>query len=146
MSAKELLDSLENPNRDFDLARMEYFVKDPETKQIVKKWKVNPKGHVNPIHAEIRAVVAKYEDFVNSIEPGKAVETQRTNLRIETTKKILELGFLDFNYDEASQDENLGPAILDKIADDVYSFLVVVGGKAEYQLFRQRLKQAILNS
>jgi len=125
--------------RGFDTDRLVYYCGQ-------KEWKVNPEGHTRPVRQQLIQIITKYEETMVAVDAGKLLEAERTKVHESTTRAILKIGLVNFDYEQEAGAKDVGEAVCHKIANDVYSFLAVTGGWDEYKLLQTRLRQIIQNT
>lgn len=136
LATKELQEYSKNPNVGINWEIPEAFAYD-------HKFKINPEGHLKKNKDKIRAIQKKVYTNVN--EAMKTNDLYKSNDILEAgSKELLELGLVGFNYDEWANHIDLGPTVLEQMANEVGTFLVVQGGKAGYQHWLMQQKSAML--
>ena len=103
-------------------------------------FKINPKGHVKSNKEAIRKIQKKYKKNMESAEAQNDLMLQNDLYEL-ASKEILEIGLLNFSYDNWAENEDVGPTVLGQLATELAYFLMVQGGKAGYQhwLMQQKL-------
>lgn len=104
-----------------DLATLTYVIED-------KKYQINPEGHLPKVANIIMAEAKRYEKTFTESMKGEVGESVRLENQRASSKIILEVGLVNFKYDDAINIHGYG--ILDQVATELYRFLVVGGGKA----------------
>lgn len=102
------------------------------------KMKINPNGHLPTIADAILKHVEEFENFVATGPSG----SQKVKVNRETTKKILELGLVGFNYEEARK--AVGDGVLEKVSDFLFVYHVENGGKEGFRLWQISQSMAMM--
>ena len=104
-----------------------------------KTWKINPIGHTLSIRHRLLELMEKSEK--------RAAELEKTGTRYQgileyeaTTKKILDIGLVRFDYDAAADDPQIGPHMLGRLAGELQIFLVENGGREGTQYLQMLQK------
>lgn len=115
----------------------------PEAFAYEHKFKINPEGHLKKNKDKIREI---QKQFAIDIKPTmKTLDLLTANDINETaSKKILEIGLVNFDYNTWANHVDVGPTVLEQMANEIATFLVVQGGKAGYQHWLMQQKSAML--
>jgi len=97
------------------------------------KTKINPDGHLPEVADKILESVETFERIVKK-NPSIATKIKANR---ESTRTILNIGLVDFDYKDAS--EKLGYGILDKLANFLLVYHVEHGGKEGFRLWLTQL-------
>ena len=93
-------------------------------------WKVRKDGHTKIIVDQIRQITDQYERALQVLEASPTSLTSTKEQAYEkSTKAILELALVGFDYEEAANNIDAGPGALGILANEVRSFLVELGGR-----------------
>lgn len=91
------------------------------------RWPINPKGHTSDVVKAMDKFIDEYETFMD--KKPNALEKERYPKFEACSKGILDVALVGFNYKEAANDADAGPALLHALAIDVRTFLAVTGGR-----------------
>jgi len=95
------------------------------------RWAINPDGHIKSIRDKIKVQLKEFLEIIaNQKTQIDVLDSQEKTDAI--AKIILELGLVDFKYDENAEDPEIGPVNLKFLAQELGYFLVVQGGKDGY--------------
>lgn len=137
---KELMEYAKNPDVGINWEIPEAFANN-------HKFKINPHGHEKKNKDKIRVIQKEFDEKIKATIPDMDV-LAANDLNEEASKKILEIGLENFNYDEWANHIDLGPTVLEQMANEVATFLVVQGGKAgfkHWQMQQKLVMQTLLN-
>ena len=109
-----------------------------------KTWKINPTGHTLSVRHQLLELMEKSEQ--------RAAELEKSGTRYQgileyekTTRKILDIGLVHFDYDMAADDPQIGPHMLGRLAGELQIFLVENGGREGTQYLQMLQKLDTLN-
>ncbi|MCV0398552.1 MAG: hypothetical protein K5785_01000 [Nitrosarchaeum sp.] len=122
--------------RGIDQATGKYFINYGEI-----TWTIRKDGHLPQYTDKIEAIVEKFEKSIKEKEDGIITVKEALKISRECSKEILEIGLVDFNYDDVLA--KIGYAEIDKIAVDLKLLFLDVGGLGEYLHSQQQLEKAI---
>jgi len=107
------------------------------------RWHIKSNAHISSIRNSIR------DWYIELLELPSQIKTSLDVYKIQPqfdalSKKILETGLSDFDYDKEADDPELGPVALKLLAQELAAFLVVRGGKVAATHSKMLQKQALL--
>lgn len=134
---KELTDYQKNPDVGISWEKLQAYAHN-------HTFQINPKGHTLEVKSKIRKIQKDYKPKMEKAIRDYDVLAQQ-DLYEESSKKILELGLVDFNYSVWANHVDIGPTVLGQLANEVATFLVVQGGKAGFKHWQMLQKSAIIS-
>ena len=94
------------------------------------KWRFND---ANPRHVRLQmaSIMDRLRVKVDKLEKSGGAGTAVARLKLEeaSNKQTLETALEGFDYDDLTDNQNVNPFELSYLASEIYSFLVVNGGK-----------------
>lgn len=93
------------------------------------KWSINPEAHLKKVTDVIRESIKNYEETLSKVSKGEAYESERLEVYENSTKSILEVSLVNFDYEKEANNPDCGPALLGNLAIEIKDFLLVLGGK-----------------
>lgn len=134
---KELSDYQKNPDVGISWEKLEAYANK-------HTFKINPKGHTLEVKSKIRKIQQDYKPKMEKAIKNFDVLAQQ-DLYEESSKKILELSLVEFNYSVWANHIDIGPTVLGQLANEVSTFLVVQGGRAGFKHWQMQQKSATIS-
>ena len=139
MSAADIAEITAKINHEKDTAvlgiradRLQAFIGD-------KKWKINPLGHTRLVRNQLIDITDEYSQRMQELEES-GTRREREDYYESANRRILDLGLMDFNYDEMADDPAAGPVALGMLAKELEAFLVEQGGATAVHLLANAAK------
>ena len=132
---KELMEYAKNPDVGINFEIPEAFANG-------HKFKINPEGHLKKNKDKIRAIQIEFNEKIKATI-GDMDVLAANDLNEEASKQILEISLVKFNFDEWANHIDVGPTVLEQMANEVATFLVVQGGKAGLKHWQMQQKLAM---
>ena len=122
-SINELKEYLKNPDIGVEEDTLIAFIgKNPQTRIT---WKIRPDGWTKIIRDQIRLIAKNFKVEMKKLENQKEDSVyEQEDLYEKSTKQILELGLIGFDYEKSANDVKAGPSALGLLANEVRVFLV----------------------
>ena len=131
--------------RGIDLGAYQYFIEFGK-----KRWQINPVAHLHKARKELRAAANIYKipaDKYTEQGPKSGItDDQLEEFNEKATIAVLKIALPSLNYEEEANNEACGPVMLDKIAGQLYNFLVVFGGREGFLEYERLSSAATQNS
>lgn len=132
---KELMDYAKNPDVGINWEIPEAFANN-------HKFKITKDGHTKINKDKIRAIQKEFDKKIKATIPDMDV-LAANDLNEEASRQILKIGLENFNFDEWANHIDVGPTVLEQMANEVATFLVVQGGKAGFKHWQMQQKLAM---
>lgn len=142
---KELMDYAKNPDVGINWEIPEAFANG-------HKFKINPFGHLKKNKDKIRVIQKKFNEKIqDTVEDFDVLVAN--DLNEEASRQILAIGLetidqktkevIPFDYESWANHIDVGPTVLEQMANEVATFLVVQGGKAGFKHWEMQQKLAM---
>ena len=107
------------------------------------EWPIKEDAHTPPIRNTVMTLAEHYEKKAKEI--ADAPRSERESLSASVDKEILELTLEKFSYDTEARNPQVGPVLLHLICNEMYVFLVELGGATGYQYSQMQHNIRLLN-
>lgn len=136
MSSDDTPVKKEIPSRGFDVVKGTYYIMKPDGEK--KEWKIKA-THDKPETIDTAIAIADQykEEMTKLYKNPNWTDKDKMRIHTESTRKLLEIVFERFDYDETIK-LGINYKKLSNTAGDIKDFLVEIGGLDELRLLTQR--------
>lgn len=93
-------------------------------------WSIREDGHIKSVRDRIIEINDEFKAKFTALEKRDAPRAELEAVYERSTRQVLDIVLIDFDYDKYADHPKVGPTMLGLLANDISHFLVEFGGRA----------------